>query len=720
MNKHEILKRYFGYDAFRTGQEALVDALLCGRDVLGIMPTGAGKSLCYQVPALMMQGVTLVISPLISLMKDQVNALVQQGVSAAYLNRSLTDAQYNRALRNAANGQYKIIYVAPERLESAAFLNMCRSVRIAMIAVDESHCVSQWGQDFRPGYLNIKKFISQLYLRPIVGAFTATATDEVKGDIIRLLGLNDPVAVTTGFDRPNLYFAVLRPNNKPAALLKLIKERRDKSGIVYCSTRKKVEDVCDMLNSGGISATRYHAGLEDSERIKNQDDFVYDRKRVMVATNAFGMGIDKSNVGFVIHYNMPKNLESYYQEAGRAGRDGSDADCILLYSKGDVQTCRYFIENIEYNPDLTKEQNEAFRQKEEERLKHMVFYCTTSDCLRGYMLRYFGDDYRDSCGKCSNCLTEFETADVTVEAQKILSCIIKTGQFYGIKMITDVLRGVSSDKIIRARLDKQSTFGIMKDARSAEIKYIIEKLEEQGYIISVNAKRPALRVTEMSYPVLRGKAKVKIKKSKLIKNYEEKPVLGGIDPELFNALKDVRTELAKKRGVPAFVIFSDAALADMCRKMPTTNSEFLAVSGVGQNKLDKYGEAFMRVIDKYKPDKKGKLPFVITREQLEKFQFSDEPISVSVITFRINSLVTDANRKKLRSSEITDWLVSIDFLAVVEISGHKYKFPTKKGEALGLSVERREAESGELYDVVVYNRAAQELIIDNLAEKYGR
>ena len=402
MNKHEILKRYFGYDAFRTGQEALVDALLCGRDVLGIMPTGAGKSLCYQVPALMLQGVTLVISPLISLMKDQVNALVQQGVSAAYLNRSLTDAQYNRALRNAANGQYKIIYVAPERLESAAFLNMCRSVRIAMIAVDEAHCVSQWGQDFRPGYLNIKKFISQLYLRPIVGAFTATATDEVKGDIIRLLGLNDPVAVTTGFDRPNLYFAVLRPNNKPAALLKLIKERRDKSGIVYCSTRKKVEDVCDMLNSGGISATRYHAGLEDSERIKNQDDFVYDRKRVMVATNAFGMGIDKSNVGFVIHYNMPKNLESYYQEAGRAGRDGSDADCILLYSKGDVQTCRYFIENIEYNPDLTKEQNEAFRQKEEERLKHMVFYCTTSDCLRGYMLRYFGDDYRDSCGKCSN------------------------------------------------------------------------------------------------------------------------------------------------------------------------------------------------------------------------------------------------------------------------------------------------------------------------------
>lgn len=538
-----------------------------------------------------------------------------------------------------------------------------------------------------------------------------------RGGIYRL---NQPLAVTTEFDRPNLYFAVLRPNNKPTALLKLLKERRDKSGIVYCSTRKKVEEVCDMLNSGGISATRYHAGLEDKERVKNQDDFVFDRKQVMVATNAFGMGIDKSNVGFVIHYNMPKNIESYYQEAGRAGRDGSEVDCILLYSKGDVQTCRYFIENIEYNPDLTKEQNEAFRQKEEERLKYMMFYCMTSDCLRGYMLCYFGDEYKSACGKCSNCLTKFETVDVTVEAQKILSCIIKTGQYYGVKMITDVLRGVSSDKIIRARLDKQSTFGIMKDFSAAEIKYIVEKLEEQEYIISVDANRPALRVTEISYPVLRGKAKVKIKKSKLIKNYEEKPVLSGIAPELFNALKDVRTELAKKRGVPVFVIFSDAALTDMCRKMPTTNSAFLAVSGVGQNKLDNYGKAFMRVIERCKPNKKGKLPFAITREQLEKFQFSDEPISVSIITFRINSLVTDVNRKKLRSSDITDWLISVDMLALVEIGGNRYKFPTKKGEALGLSVERREAESGELYDVVVFNRAAQGLIIDNLAEKYGR
>ena len=345
MYKHEILKRYFGYDSFRTGQEALVDALLGGRNVLGIMPTGAGKSLCYQIPALMMSGITLVISPLISLMKDQVNALVQQGVSAAYLNRSLTESQYAKALKNAANGRYKIIYVAPERLESVSFMNMCRAVKISMVAVDGAHCVSQWGQDFRPGYLNIRKFITKLHYRPVIGAFTATATEEVKADIIRLLGLNNPIAVTTGFDRPNLYFSVLRPKSKPNELLKLLKERRGKSGIVYCSTRKKVEEVCDMLNARGVSATRYHAGLEDTERIKNQDDFVYDRKQVMVATNAFGMGIDKSNVGFVIHYNMPKNLESYYQEAGRAGRDGTEADYILLTSKSDVTTSHCLLEH---------------------------------------------------------------------------------------------------------------------------------------------------------------------------------------------------------------------------------------------------------------------------------------------------------------------------------------------------------------------------------------
>lgn len=599
MDKFDVLSKYFGYSSFRKGQEEMVDCLLSGRDALGIMPTGAGKSICYQVPAIMLGGVTIVVSPLISLMKDQVNALVQQGVKAAYINSSLTDTQYDKVLKNAALGSYKIIYVAPERLDSVSFINLCKRIKISMVAVDESHCVSQWGQDFRPSYLNINKFISMLPNRPIIGAFTATATDEVKNDIINILQLENPTVVTTGFDRPNLFFSVLRPAKKDNRLIELIKERSDKSGIIYCSTRKKVESVCELLIKNGFSATRYHAGLSDKERVKNQDDFVYDRKPVMVATNAFGMGIDKSNVSYVIHYNMPKNIESYYQEAGRAGRDGQEADCILLYGAGDVQTCRYFIENTEPNPQLTPEQNEMFRQREEERLKHMIFYCRTSDCLRGYMLKYFGDESEENCGKCSNCLTKFETEDVTVEAQKILSCIIRTGQKFGITMIVDVLRGKANERITYFGLDKQSTFGIMKDSKPTEIKYIIEKLEEQGYIISVGAGKPILRVTEMSYPILKGKAKVNIKKTRKLKSNIERVNSDETNGELFDALKVVRTYFAMQRGVPAYIIFSDATLADMCKVMPVTPKEFLEVKGVSSIKLEKYGEAFMRVIKEY-------------------------------------------------------------------------------------------------------------------------
>lgn len=599
MDKFDVLRKYFGYSSFRKGQEEMVDCLLSGRDALGIMPTGAGKSICYQVPAIMLNGVTIVVSPLISLMKDQVNALVQQGIKAAYINSSLTDTQYDKVLKNAALGIYKIIYVAPERLDSVGFINLCRRIKISMVAVDESHCVSQWGQDFRPSYLNINKFISVLPNRPIIGAFTATATDEVKKDIINILQLEDPAVVTTGFDRPNLFFSVLRPAKKDNRLIELIKERRDKSGIIYCSTRKKVESVCDLLIKNGFPATRYHAGLSDKERVKNQDDFVYVRKPVMVATNAFGMGIDKSNVSYVIHYNMPKNIESYYQEAGRAGRDGQEADCILLYGAGDVQTCRYFIENTEPNPQLTPEQNEMFKKREEERLKHMIFYCRTSDCLRNYMLRYFGDEAEENCGKCSNCLTKFETVDVTIEAQKILSCIIRTGQKFGATMIVDVLRGKTNDRITYFGLDKQSTFGIMKDSKPTEIRYIIEKLEEQGYIISVGAGKPILRVTEMSYPVLKGKAKVNIKKTRKLKSNIERVNIDETNGELFDALKVVRTYFAMQRGVPAYIIFSDATLADMCKVMPVTPKEFLEVKGVSSIKLEKYGEAFMRVIKEY-------------------------------------------------------------------------------------------------------------------------
>ena len=363
MNKFEVLERFFGFRSFRRGQEDVVDSLLSGRDSLAIMPTGAGKSLCYQVPALMLDGVTLVVSPLISLMKDQVNSLTAQGVRAAYLNSSLNDAQFEKALANMANGMYKIVYVAPERLKSSRFIRAAKCIRIPLIAVDESHCVSQWGQDFRPSYLNIAEFIAELSERPTIGAFTATATAEVKQDIVRILGLCDPLEVTTGFDRPNLFFSVLRPSSKPQTLEKLVKDRSGKTGIIYCSTRKRVEEVCSSLCAKGFSATRYHAGLSDEERRKNQDDFVYDRKRIMVATNAFGMGIDKSDVRYVIHYNMPKNLESYYQEAGRAGRDGEDSDCILMFGQQDIETARFFIDNMEPNPELSDEQNNAFKKR---------------------------------------------------------------------------------------------------------------------------------------------------------------------------------------------------------------------------------------------------------------------------------------------------------------------------------------------------------------------
>ena len=601
-DKYKILRHYFGYSSFRKGQENMVDCLLSGRDALGIMPTGAGKSICYQVPAIMMQGITIVVSPLVSLMKDQVNSLVQQGVSAAYINSSLTYQQYLKVLQYVYEGRYKIIYVAPERLLTSDFLTLCKKVTISMVAIDEAHCVSQWGQDFRPSYLNINEFIENLTQRPIVGAFTATATNEVKDDIIKILKLRTPKIVTTGFDRPNLYFSVLRPNNKRSKLVELIKDRKGTSGIVYCSTRKKVEEVCGWLNDSGLSATRYHAGLSDEERRKNQDDFVYDRNPIIVATNAFGMGIDKSNVSYVIHFNMPKNIENYYQEAGRAGRDGEEADCILLYSKSDVMTNRFLINKTEPNPQLTDEQIEFIRKREEERLKYMTFYCTTSDCLRGRILKYFGDNYHGRCRKCSNCLTKFETVDVTVEAQKILSCIVRTGQRYGIKMITDVLQGKTNDRLLKAKLDMQSTYGIMKKYKATEIKYIIEKLEEQEYINFVGADYPIIRITEMSYPVLHGDAKIYIQKS--TKMYSKAPVVNteGLNTELYDGLKAVRTYFAKKRGVPAYVIFSDATLVNMCKKMPVTSAEFLSVNGVGYTKLEKYGQTFMNVIKKYKED----------------------------------------------------------------------------------------------------------------------
>lgn len=599
-DKLSVLKDYFGHDSFRDGQEQIVDALLDGRDALCIMPTGAGKSMCYQIPALLFDGVTIVVSPLISLMKDQVGSLVQSGVPAAYINSSLSYPQFLRVLSNVEHGKYKIIYVAPERLLTDGFLDTCKKIKISMVAVDEAHCVSQWGQDFRPSYLKIVSFIKSLENRPIVGAFTATATNDVKEDIKKILRLENPFEITTGFDRPNLFFGVIKSSSKDEKLIDLIRERGDRSGIVYCATRKNVESVCELLCDNGFSATRYHAGLDEYERRKNQEDFVFDRKNIMVATNAFGMGIDKSNVTYVIHYNMPKNIESYYQEAGRAGRDGGEADCILLYSPKDVRLNRFMIENSEGNDELTIEENEQIRERDFERLKHMTFYSTTNDCLRGFILRYFGGDKKAYCGKCSNCLSVHKLVDVTIDAQKIMSCIARTGQRYGKTVICDVLKGSKSEKILKAELNNQSTYGIMKEVTARHIFGTIDFLAEKEYI-SADNETEALKLLPKSRDVLFGRERLVMKKvensEKVVKTHRpEVPV----NADLLDALKALRKGIASKKSVPAYVIFTDATLIDMCKKCPETPDEMLEVSGVGRTKLEKFGKEFLEEIAKFR------------------------------------------------------------------------------------------------------------------------
>ncbi len=546
-DKLSVLKDYFGHDSFRDGQEQIVDALLDGRDALCIMPTGAGKSMCYQIPALLFDGVTIVVSPLISLMKDQVGSLVQSGVPAAYINSSLSYPQFLRVLSNVEHGKYKIIYVAPERLLTDGFLDTCKKIKISMVAVDEAHCVSQWGQDFRPSYLKIISFVESLANRPIVGAFTATATNDVKEDIKKILRLENPFEITTRFDRPNLFFGVIKSSSKDEKLIDLIRERGDRSGIVYCATRKNVESVCELLCDNGFSATRYHAGLDEYERRKNQEDFVFDRKNIMVATNAFGMGIDKSNVTYVIHYNMPKNIESYYQEAGRAGRDGGEADCILLYSPKDVRLNRFMIENSEGNDELTIEENEQIRERDFERLKHMTFYSTTNDCLRGFILRYFGGDKKAYCGKCSNCLSVHKLVDVTIDAQKIMSCIARTGQRYGKTVICDVLKGSKSEKILKAELNSQSTYGIMKEVTARHIFGTIDFLAEKEYI-SADNETEVLKLLPKSRDVLFGRERLVMKKvensEKVVETHRhEVPV----NSDLLDALRLCEKALHPKR-----------------------------------------------------------------------------------------------------------------------------------------------------------------------------
>lgn len=614
---HEVLKQYFGYEQFREGQQELIEAVYSGRDALGIMPTGAGKSMCFQIPALLMEGITLVISPLISLMKDQVRALNQAGVHAAFLNSSLTAGQYQKALELARQGRYKIIYVAPERLETQAFLSFALDarVKISMLAVDEAHCVSQWGQDFRPSYLKILGFLEKLPCRPVIGAYTATATADVRDDILDILQLRDPKIVATGFDRENLFFAVEKPEDRDRAVLSYLHNKESQmpksSGIIYCLTRKKVEELCYLLRQEGFSVTRYHAGLSDEERRENQEDFLYDRKQIMVATNAFGMGIDKSDVRFVIHYNMPKNMESYYQEAGRAGRDSEPAECILYYGPMDVRTNRYFIDNNEDNQELDEMTREIVQERDRERLRQMTFYCFTSTCLREYIMNYFGEKRSGYCGNCRNCLTQYEEVDISSEAQCILACIQANRMNYGITVIMDILRGSKGQKILSRGLEQNPEYGKLSQLSSARLRQIIQEMSLQEYLSVSGGEYPVLmpgsRAQELSggMPLTMKLAKDQEEKSKqtggqALSDKRKKSaasVLSEKDSELFENLRGLRREIAREENVPPYLIFSDRTLVDMCVKKPQNKEQMLQVSGVGEFKLEKYGEAFLERIN---------------------------------------------------------------------------------------------------------------------------
>ena len=609
MDKHHILKNQFGYTAFRQGQEEVIDAILAGSDVLAVMPTGAGKSLCYQIPALLLPGMTVVISPLISLMKDQVNALREAGCQAAFLNSSQSADEYRQVMEEIESGEIKLLYIAPERLYKSQMAELAAGGNIPLVVVDEAHCVSQWGHDFRTSYLEIAHFMKGIKNRPIMAAFTATATVKVREDIQRLLALRDPFTITTGFDRPNLYFEVQKPAKKKNALLDCLKARKELSGIIYCATRKSVEEVCDLLVYHGFAATRYHAGLEDGERRKAQDDFLYDRKTVMVATNAFGMGIDKSNVSFVIHYNMPKNIESYYQEAGRAGRDGAPADCILLYSGQDVQINKFL---ITHNDDDDEAADPVLQAHNLELLKQMTFYATGGDCLRRRLLAYFGESAPTYCGHCSNCLVEFEESDVTLEARKIISCVYRLrqrGRAFGKTMIVDILRGSKNEKIRRFGLASLSTWGIMADVSAHRIRTILDFLIDEGCLLVYEESDFPVVVMGDAEDVLKEERRVIIK---LPREQKKSPMAAplaeiemaqtpstAMDEVLLGRLKGLRKEIAAREAVPAYIVFSDASLRDMCRKKPVTLPQFSDVTGVGEVKREKYGEVFTALIRDY-------------------------------------------------------------------------------------------------------------------------
>lgn len=653
MNINQTLKQYFGYDSLRTGQEELINGILAGHDVLGIMPTGAGKSLCYQLPALMLKGITIVISPLISLMSDQVKALNQAGVHAAYINSSLTENQIRMALSYASQGRYKIIYVAPERLNTPRFLDFACNADISMLTVDEAHCISQWGQDFRPSYLEIAGFLTRLPRRPIVSAFTATATERVKNDIVASLGLNNPVTMVTGFDRPNLFFRVVTRkggSQKDNSIINYVKKHEDESGIIYCATKKNVDKLYTLLNEQGISAGRYHAGLSNDERKQNQEDFTYDRIRVMVATNAFGMGIDKSNVRYVLHYNMPQSLEYYYQEAGRAGRDGEEAECVLFFSKQDIMINKFLLQNKASAGDVASDMQKT--ANDQRKLQQMINYCETDKCLREFILSYFGDTTPCICNKCSNCV-------------------------------------------------------------------VVEDEEEETYVETGKKRKKAAQLAG----------------------------LNELGAALFEKLRSVRTELAAEKSVPPYIICSDKTLKDICAKLPRDKEQLADVYGMGEQKIQNYGEAFVTAVNSFVADnpnpsgsttgerpqtvlsdeeaaetgstRKKKLPFYIEPQRLDEVELTDK-CRLTELTNKINELCpADKEHKKLAASFINELLIAEGYLEEVTEGENKIKRVTEKGRSVGIDEEERMAKFGGSYYAITHSKQSQQVIIEMLKKHYS-
>ena len=748
MTPREALKRYFGYDSFRPGQEEIVSALLAGRDALAIMPTGAGKSLCYQVPALLLPGLTLVISPLISLMQDQVKGLNAAGIHAAFINSSLTETQIVRALDLAAEGSYKLVYVAPERLESPVFRSFAAGADISMVTVDEAHCISQWGQDFRPSYLKILDFIDSLPRRPIVSAFTATATREVKDDIVCTLRLHDPKVLVTGFDRPNLYFQVERTRRKDDFVIQYLRDHPGESGIIYCATRKNVDKLQELLTEYGFAATKYHAGLSAEARRKNQNDFIYDTAPVIVATNAFGMGIDKSNVRFVLHYNMPQSMENYYQEAGRAGRDGLPSQCVLLFSAQDVIINKFLLDKKDF-AEMDDEEADLLRQRDLQRLQTMERYCQTTECLRNYILAYFGEHPTAPCGNCGSCNNDFDEVDMTDAAKWMINCVAELHGRYGKAILFGTLQGANRARLRELGAERFKSYGRMKDTPRETLERLLAQLLGDGYLVQSDDQYAVLHIGDIAPLKAGGQVLVKLppqrepEQARAPKPKRRSPMdaLTSAGLELFSQLRQLRFDTAQREGLPPYVVFGDKSLVDMCLRAPRRAEDMLGIYGMGERKYEKYGAAFFAVIDAYRADhpdavlsldppapepekplpseKKKKPPkaerpaFYLTAEDARSFNYQDSYTGAELKAALIEA-AGDPDVKAPTIKEIDEWLLAQRLIGMERLPTKGFYYvPTPAGVDAGLRSEDKVSARGTPYSVLLFTPEAQRMVVEH-------